>query len=441
MVKNYTYTVDQPNNPPAENKRLGYRLPRSILWPPYLIVNNYFVEYTDAIDEVFEQEVDQKTEIVQGLRNMWPTNPTMESQYVNTDQLIPFEAWSQPERGILVKQVNMLGMKLMSAGLISDDSYQTISRWVGQYWFAKGTESFINFINYCLSASLKVDRLWTQDYVNFVPDNDPSIGTPIWEGGTWYPTSHVTITALGGLQNIDPQSLINFFYEIANYNLVLQALDFSYDMYIVDHLEPGYQNAKVVALGLYAQYNIVMSNFARYGANSPPTYDVGPSFPTNAWVVTDTTNPDFSGIYILDYPSAWYEQDNKIYPVYNPADQLPVEYDTSFPTTLCGGASTTGDISGYALIFGPVSWSRIPGDFRSQLRLPTLSAPPILRTSNLSQLPGISVGNKTQKLRLVNPAGFDNIAGTGQFTPYWNPTPSFLSRIKNDNFISKSNLL
>jgi len=277
MTTEYTYVEDQPDNTIAQNKRLGYRLPRSILLPPYLSSNDYFVAYADAIDTVFDQNVDRKTEIVGGLRNMWPTNVALETNYIDSSEMIPFEAWPQPEREILVRQVNMLGLKLTSAGLISNDSYQTISRWLGMYWFEKGTQSFIDFINYCLSTSLQVTKLWTEDYVNFVAEGDAEIGTPIWEGGTWYPTTHVDIVAQNGdLGSIDPATLTSFFYEIANYNLVLHAIEFSFNLPIVDELIPGYTNATVVALGLWTHNSIVISNVQRFtgGAGEPPVIDL-----------------------------------------------------------------------------------------------------------------------------------------------------------------------
>ncbi|MDN3123421.1 hypothetical protein P0E82_13950, partial [Enterococcus faecalis] len=147
----YKYQVDWPSTDSTENRRLGYRYPRSILLPPYLAANPYYVDYTNAIDNVFEGQVDIKTEILQNLRNMWVTNPPLEQQIADqvsgtgTDpvtglpfmggHLIDFDQWSQPERDILAKQVNALGMKLANAGVLTDDSYQAISRWVGMYWY------------------------------------------------------------------------------------------------------------------------------------------------------------------------------------------------------------------------------------------------------------------------------------------------------------------
>jgi hypothetical protein len=103
---------------------------------------------------------------------MWVTNPPLEQQIADqvsgtgTDpvtglpfmggHLIDFDQWSQPERDILAKQVNALGMKLANAGVLTDDSYQAISRWVGMYWYGKGTRSFIDFIN----CGILVNESW-----------------------------------------------------------------------------------------------------------------------------------------------------------------------------------------------------------------------------------------------------------------------------------------
>jgi hypothetical protein len=256
----YQYTVNPPYMDVDENIRTGYRTPRSILLPPYLAVNSFYSEYTDAIDSVFETNVDIKTEIVAGLRNMWVTSPGLENNEIANSQLIEYDSWAQPERSLLVSQVNALGMKLQNAGVISNDSYQAIARWVGMYWFGKGTESFIEFINYSLSSFLTVTPMWTQDYVNFVPAGSSLIGTPIWEGGTWYPTTTVEIIANGGLGTLDINTLVSFFYEIANYNLVLYAVDINFEMPITDDPALIRTDAEIVAIGLWEDVPVMIAN-------------------------------------------------------------------------------------------------------------------------------------------------------------------------------------
>ena len=416
IVTMYQYSLNTPSTNPVENKRLGYRTPRSILLPPYLASNPYFVEYMDAIDYVFESNVDIPTEILGDLRNMWVSNPALEENYIEQALMIPFEAWSQPERQLLVKQVNMLGMKLMNAGIISNDSYQAIARWVGMYWFGKGTQSFINFINYSLSASLQVTRLWTDDYVNFVPDGDSTIGTPIWEGGTWYPTSHVEIVAQGGLGDIDINTLISFFYEIANYNLVLYSVNSSFNMWITDDPNLIRTDAEVVAMGIWADNEIVMSNLFSYGSNAPPTYTTAPDLPMGA-LSTEPTNTNYTGVYMLSAPSSWILDTNgNTIPAYTATDQA-VTTSGVLPSTLCGGPSTNGENSGYQVLLGPVGWMSVPGSTNSASRIPYWTSVPVSRTAAVTVLPASIVGQQRQNL-LVNPAGFTELA-PGQYVPYW----------------------
>jgi hypothetical protein len=418
-MTDYTYTLSPPSSDPAENKRLGYRTPRSILLPPYFATNPLFVDFMDAIDEVFEPLVDQKTEILGDLRNVWVTNPDLENNQIANSEMIPFEAWSQPERQLLVMQVNALGLKLQNAGIISDDSYQVISRWAGQYWFGKGTQSFINFINYCLSSSLTVTPLWTEDYVNFVPVGDPTIGTPIWEGGSWYPTTHVALIAQGGLGNLDIATLVSFFYEIANYNLVLYSVEIEYNMWITDDPQLIRTDAEVVAIGLWANSSIVISNLFSYGADAPATFDTEPDLPTGAYS-TQPTNTNFSDVYILAAPTAWIQAPNgQTVPVYTSSDQT-ITNGADMPTTFCGNQpATTGEVM---MIFGPVDWIDVPGSSRSDARIPVFSSVPVARTAALSELPTQIVGNQRANL-LCNPDGWtEMVPGSGQWTPYWETT-------------------
>ncbi len=243
------------NDTYKNNQRLGIRIPRTTLLPPYLDSNPYYIEYVQAIDAIYGPTIDDKIAVLNDLRNMWVQNPDMEA-VIEQHQIVKPELWSTPERAIVVKQVNMLGMKLENAGIVTDDAYQTIARFVGMYWFGKGTESFMDFINYCLSSALRVVVMWTEDYVTFQNEGSIYVGTPIWEGGTWYQTTHVTIVAKGGLFGLDILTLQKFFYEIANYNLVLNAIDLNYDMPVVGDIDDD--ALIVMAVGLFCDNNVVI---------------------------------------------------------------------------------------------------------------------------------------------------------------------------------------
>lgn len=238
-------------------KRHGIKIPRSTLLPPYLASNPYFVEYCNAMDTVYGPKVDAQLRTLENIRNMWVQNPITE-QHVDAGELIPAGEWSTPDRDLVVKQVNALGMKLQTAGIVTDDAYQTIARFVGLYWFGKGTVEFLEFINFCLSSDFRIHNLWTTDYKTFVPEGDPSIGTPIWEGGPWYPTTHIMVEAEGGLQDIDILTLQQFIMEICNYNLVLWSIDQSFDMPFVPDINGT--EANVVALAIASNFQVCLSN-------------------------------------------------------------------------------------------------------------------------------------------------------------------------------------
>jgi hypothetical protein len=416
------FTIDVPSTDPAVNRRLGYRTPRSILLPPYLLFDQYWIDYTDSLDAVLGPAVDEKIDILANIRNMWVTNPDLENNQIANGQLVAFDQWSQPEREILVKQVNLLGMKLQNAGVLSNDAYHTVARFVGQYWFQKGTQSFIDFINFCLSSTLTVQKLWTEDYTHFVPEGSATIGSPIWEGGTWYPTTHVSIVAKGGLSTLDIQTLVSFFYEIANYNLVLQAVDISYDMYITDDETLTRTDSEVVAIGLWADSAITLSNTLRLGADPPGVYDVAPMLPSNALTTTPNAT-DYTTQYILAAPSAWIEDaDGDKIPVYTTLDQQ-VSEAPSLPTTLMGGQSTLGagnlSPAGFTMLLGPTTWIKVPGSSRSQARIPVFSSVPVPRIARQNATPSRMIGNLRGNI-LVNPKGFKEfVTGSGQFYPYW----------------------
>jgi len=406
----YQYSLSPPSTDPSENKRLGYRTPRSILLPPYLAQNEYFTDFMDAVDEVFETQVDIPTEIIGDLRNMWVTNPTLENNQIAESQLVPFDSWSQPEWQLLVQQVNMLGMNLQSASVLSNDNYQAIARWVGMYWFGKGTESFINFINYSLSTNLAVTKLWTQDYINFVPEGDSTIGTPIWEGGTWYPTTHVNIVAAGGLQSVDVATLATFFYEIANYNLVLNDIASTYNLNISTSVLGT--TAPVVDIGLYMTQTVPISNLYSYGATSP-ALTVTDEVPTAAYT-TNPNNTDLTGIYMLGAPTSWLQDTSgRLWPIYATAQQVPV-LETELPTTLCGPVVAGST----AAIYGPVQWQSVPSGTYSSGRIPVFSSSPTAKVAQLGEAPTNLVGLSTYLL--VNPTGFaEFVPGSGLYAPYW----------------------
>lgn len=247
----YSYVVDLPYASPAQNKRGFYKLSKSILLAPYLATNPYFVDYAESIDSVFDYIIEARTDALVQIRNMWVSTKAMESK-VESGQMIDFIDWGGPERAIVVQQVNLLGMKLANAGVVSEGAYRAIAKFLGSYWFGKGKAAAIDFLNFCLGGGLTITKLVTQDYEHFYPENSASVGSYIYDDppGPWFPTTHVQI-GMPLSYGVDPPTLGSFFYEICNYNLVLYAIAQIMDLKILSW--DSQEQANIIALGGFGQ--------------------------------------------------------------------------------------------------------------------------------------------------------------------------------------------
>jgi hypothetical protein len=337
--------------------------------------------------------------------------------------MIELPDWAIQERETLVKQVNMLGMKLKSAGVLTDQNYQTVSRYLGMYWRGKGTQAFIDFIDFCLDTSLTVRKFWAEvgpvanSYNNMTLEPSPGVppGTPMWEGGTWFPTTHVSIEAMdGSLGHVDHTTLVQFFYEIANYNLVLESINNIYNMPIVDDPteSPITGTASIVAVALYRVHQVLISNLGQFGATPPasrfidgvPVQALGPAgYNTTTSVV-------------MGRPDGWF-QDNqgRVLPLYY--QQNPLSTGNDLPLQTFGDPLTADEEApiSYRLLIGPVNWVTVPGFPNSKQRVPVWTAQPgVINT--LNAITTRMIGNRDAFL--TNPRGWYAIQ-PGMFAPFW----------------------
>lgn len=243
----YTYTTDLPYTTALQNRRAFVKLPKSILLAPYLAINPYFVDYAGSIDRVFDYQIEAKIDALNNLRNMWVSTRTME-QKVQSGQMIDFLDWGGPERAVVVSQVNLLGLKLANAGVISESGYRAIAKFLGSYWFGKGKMAAVDFMNFCLGSGLTITPLVTQDYVNFFPPTSTFVGRYIYDNppGPWFPTTHVQI-GMPSDYRVDPITLGSFFYEICNYNLVLESISTVFNSVI--RTEDSQTDANIILIG------------------------------------------------------------------------------------------------------------------------------------------------------------------------------------------------
>lgn len=223
------FTEDFPYSDVAQDIRLGYRLPFKTILPGYLKNTEFFTDLFDAADYVLDKRVYSAINALKNLRNMWFSNPELEQKIIDSEELIKLEDWTIPEQDTVVKQLNLLGLQLgKSAGLFNNQNYLAFCRFVGQYWFEKGTGNFMDFVNFCCGTQYEIVNLWTTDYAKFYAEGDEAIGTPIWEGGDWYPTTHIRFVSTDNY-DADITLMAVLFNEIANYNLVLNSIEQEYN--------------------------------------------------------------------------------------------------------------------------------------------------------------------------------------------------------------------
>lgn len=200
---------------------------RKQLLPPYL-ENDTWKELLDAVDKVLNTEIDRPVVWLNEQRNTWTLTDAGEKK-VTAGTMLQTTDFESVEKPLLIQQANMLGFDFKESDLLETEDYHRLVRNIALYWFSKGKPDFVNFMGFVLNTTTKVTRLWStrgttyDSYGAFFEEGDPAIGVPVWEGGTWFPTTHVAVT-------IDPfkfaalsmSKLTALFYALANYNLVFE---------------------------------------------------------------------------------------------------------------------------------------------------------------------------------------------------------------------------
>jgi alpha-tubulin suppressor-like RCC1 family protein len=204
---------------------------RTQLLPPYLENNPVWTELFDALDTLWangtlnQAGIDNAINALRYIRYPYILTDAALGK-INEGQMISFEEFAAPDRSLLIQQTNLLGLPITNSDLLSDEDYLRLFRNLGMYWFSKGKANFIDFLSYCLNTDFSIINLWTTNYVDFYEEGDPTIGTPIWSGGAWYPTTHVRLSYdAAKYTDVPTEDLTRLFYDFANYNLVLLSID------------------------------------------------------------------------------------------------------------------------------------------------------------------------------------------------------------------------
>lgn len=194
------------------------------LLPPFLESSAAWVDLCNAIDKVLGQEVDYPSLLISKIRDLWIFSGAAE------DKIAAGELFSESdveffEKEVLVRQLNFLGVPLGNSNSLSALQYSRFHRNISQFWYSKGTQDFVDFLSYCLNSRIECRTLWTEDYFNFYEADNPIVGTPVYQGGTWYPTTHVNVGyTASAFAGIDMEGFVQFFYDVSNYPLVLNGI-------------------------------------------------------------------------------------------------------------------------------------------------------------------------------------------------------------------------
>lgn len=226
---------------------MAKKTPSSVLLPSYLS-HQVWTDLCDAMDEVFGDNVDPIHKALSHLRDIYPGDLEYVEDGNNSSVAVAVQNRELFDTGLFdsfdmeteKRRLNMMGLPLTDSSGLTDSMVTRLHQNIGEYWFNKGGKDVVDFLSFVLNIEANMVNLWTKDYINFFEHGSPSIGTPVWQGGEWYPTTHVRLFFDSGAStSISLQALVNLFYDVANYNLVLDGISFeSYNLIVTQDSMP-----------------------------------------------------------------------------------------------------------------------------------------------------------------------------------------------------------
>lgn len=203
---------------------------RSVLLPPYMEDTVVWEDLVKIIDSVLNGKIDDPTLWLSQLRYLW-IEASATAEKIEAGDLLDISDFEVPEKEILIRQAGQLGFNFQDSDLITSEDYQRIVRNLAHFWYSKGKPNFIDFLGFVLNSQIDIKTLWStqgptyDEYGPMLPEGDAGIGSPLWEGGQWFPTTHIQL-AFDPFKFVNPSftKLVNLFYVIANYNLVIDTV-------------------------------------------------------------------------------------------------------------------------------------------------------------------------------------------------------------------------
>jgi hypothetical protein len=293
------------------------RLPRSILLPEFFKSYPHWMEFADAIDEAMEG-FDLSCTSLARVREVIHLSDEAKISILN-GSVVEESALDHFDRETMCRTLTLLGCPIRDFTIFTDDQLFRILQHLPTYWYSKGGPEVGEFLSFVLGVDISLTQMWTEDYVHFLPDQDPSVGRKIYEGGTWYPTSHVQLGVNPFLsRGLTPAQIRSFLDDLLNYNLVVSHLE-SRSMHAVVQLSDPvvptseFSGSRSLALSSFTVNTLVIPNDPEIvadvlllgGSGPPATPPIDPTLESCFEVVLTLGHPSRTAVGRVTSPSSW----------------------------------------------------------------------------------------------------------------------------------------
>jgi len=159
--------------------------------------NEFWAEFTAAMSEIFNPVIHNPTEKLANIRGQ-----DTEAYYSGLN-------------------CQMLGFRVPVLSF-DDAEYRRLMQFLGTFVQTRGASTkFIDFIGFIKNGQFDLIPLWASD----ITDSgtlDAVPGTPVWEGGDWFPTPYYDVSYDLELFPIDEALIGDIFHVLAPIHLVLR---------------------------------------------------------------------------------------------------------------------------------------------------------------------------------------------------------------------------
>jgi hypothetical protein len=200
---------------------------RTDLLPPMLESNPLWVEFAQAIETVWANiGIPQAISQLKTLRQPMVVSDLVISNALSEGKLININDTAIVERDTLVQTADLLGFRFYASNTLTDANFLMLCNQLAYYYNqGKGQMQWTDFLSFCLGTPFSVSNTWTNDYVTFYAEGDPRIGKPIYDGGTWYPTTHIIVNLdQTRFLGVDTRTLVDLIEYFDNIQLVIHLI-------------------------------------------------------------------------------------------------------------------------------------------------------------------------------------------------------------------------